>query len=153
MEPIRIIEVKESVFADNDRQAEALRQQLKQERTFLMNLMSSPGSGKTTTLLRTIEKLKPELRIGVMEADIDSAVDAETDARIRAGLNSSLGDATVVLISHRITTLMHADCILVLDKGKVAQIGTHEQLIAQDGIYRDIYDLQLKCAEEVTENA
>lgn len=78
MEPIRIIEVKESVFADNDRQAEALRQQLKQERTFLMNLMSSPGSGKTTTLLRTIEKLKPELRIGVMEADIDSAVDAET---------------------------------------------------------------------------
>ena len=82
-----------------------------------------------------------------------SAVDAETDARIRAGLNSSLGDATVVLISHRITTLMHADCILVLDKGKVAQIGTHEQLIAQDGIYRDIYDLQLKCAEEVTENA
>ena len=78
MEPIRIIEVKESVFADNDRQAERLRQQLKQERTFLMNLMSSPGSGKTTTLLRTIEKLKPELRIGVMEADIDSAVDAET---------------------------------------------------------------------------
>ena len=78
MEPIRIIEVKESVFADNDRQAEMLRQQLKQERTFLMNLMSSPGSGKTTTLLRTIEKLKPELRIGVMEADIDSAVDAET---------------------------------------------------------------------------
>ena len=78
MDPIRIIEVKESVFADNDRQAEALRKQLKQERTFLMNLMSSPGSGKTTTLLRTIEKLKPELRIGVMEADIDSAVDAET---------------------------------------------------------------------------
>ena len=78
MEPIRIIEVKESVFADNDRQAEKLREQLKQERTFLMNLMSSPGSGKTTTLLRTIERLKPELRIGVMEADIDSAVDAET---------------------------------------------------------------------------
>ena len=78
MDPIRIIEVKESVFADNDRQAELLRQQLKQERTFLMNLMSSPGSGKTTTLLRTIETLKPALRIGVMEADIDSAVDAET---------------------------------------------------------------------------
>lgn len=78
MDPIRIIEVKESVFADNDRQAELLRQQLKQDRTFLMNLMSSPGSGKTTTLLRTIETLKPALRIGVMEADIDSAVDAET---------------------------------------------------------------------------
>lgn len=80
-----------------------------------------------------------------------SAVDAETDAKIRAGLNNALGDATVVLISHRITTLMHADCILVLDKGKVSQIGTHEQLIAQDGIYKDIYDLQLKCAEEVSE--
>ncbi len=80
-----------------------------------------------------------------------SAVDAETDARIRAGLNSSLGDATVVLISHRITTLMHADNILVLDKGKVAQFGTHEELIAREGIYKDIYDLQLKCAEEVTD--
>ncbi|MBQ6798968.1 MAG: hydrogenase nickel incorporation protein HypB [Oscillospiraceae bacterium] len=78
MDPIRIIEVKESVFADNDRQAEALRGQLRGERTFLMNLMSSPGSGKTTTLLRTIEQLRDELRIGVMEADIDSAVDAET---------------------------------------------------------------------------
>ena len=81
-----------------------------------------------------------------------SAVDSETDARIRAGLNANLGNATVVLISHRITTLMHADCILVLDKGKVSQIGTHEQLIAQEGIYKDIYDLQLQCAEEVTEN-
>ena len=77
MEPVRIIEVKESVFADNDRQAESLRGQLKEDRTFLLNLMSSPGSGKTTTLLRVIEKLKEELRIGVMEADIDSAVDAE----------------------------------------------------------------------------
>ena len=78
MDPIRIIEVKESVFADNDRQAEALREQLRGEHTFLMNLMSSPGSGKTTTLLRTIEQLREDLRIGVMEADIDSAVDAET---------------------------------------------------------------------------
>ena len=86
MDPIRIIEVKESVFADNDRQAEALRGELKQERTFLMNLMSSPGSGKTTTLLRTIEQLKPDLRIGVMEADIDSAVDAETIGK--AGVKS-----------------------------------------------------------------
>ena len=78
MDPIRIIEVKESVFADNDRQAEQLRGELRKEKTFLMNLMSSPGSGKTTTLLRTIEQLQQELRIGVMEADIDSAVDAET---------------------------------------------------------------------------
>ena len=80
-----------------------------------------------------------------------SAVDAETDARIRAGLRSSLGEATVILISHRITTLMHADLIAVLDKGRLAQLGTHEQLIEQPGIYRDIYDLQLKCAEEVTQ--
>lgn len=78
MEPVKIIEVKESVFADNNRRADALRAQLKESRTFLLNLMSSPGSGKTTTLLRLIERLRGELRIGVMEADIDLAVDAET---------------------------------------------------------------------------
>lgn len=77
MEQVRIIEVKESVFANNDKQADSLREQLKKDRTFLLNLMSSPGSGKTTTLLRVIEKLKEDMRIGVMEADIDSAVDAE----------------------------------------------------------------------------
>ena len=81
MERYKIIEVKESVFADNDREAARLRAQLKRERTFLLNLMSSPGSGKTTTLLRTVERLRGELRIGVMEADIDSSVDAETIAR------------------------------------------------------------------------
>lgn len=79
-EPYKIIEVKESVFADNYREAARLRTQLKQDRTFLLNLMSSPGSGKTTTLLRTLEALKDELRIGVMEADIDSDVDAKTIA-------------------------------------------------------------------------
>ena len=79
-EPYKIIEVKESVFADNDREAARLRTQLKQDRTFLLNLMSSPGSGKTMTLLRTLEALKDELRIGVMEADIDSDVDAKTIA-------------------------------------------------------------------------
>lgn len=77
MEKVRIIEIKESVFADNDREAERLRAALKREKTFLLNLMSSPGSGKTTVLMRTIEALKDKLRIGVMEADIDSAVDAE----------------------------------------------------------------------------
>ena len=77
MDTYKIIEVKESVFADNDREAARLRQELKQSGTFLLNLMSSPGSGKTTTLLRTIETLKDELRMGVMEADIDSDVDAE----------------------------------------------------------------------------
>ena len=79
-EPYKIIEVKESVFADNDREAARLRVQLKQDRTLLLNLMSSPGSGKTTTLLRTLEALKDELHIGVMEADIDSDVDAKTIA-------------------------------------------------------------------------
>ena len=77
MDRYKIIEVKESVFANNDREAERVRKQLKEDKTFLLNLMSSPGSGKTTTLLRTIETLKDELRMGVMEADIDSDVDAE----------------------------------------------------------------------------
>ena len=86
MDKYKIIEVKESVFADNDRQAALLRQQLRQEGTFLLNLMSSPGSGKTTTLLRTVERLKNDLRIGVMEADIDSDVDAA--AMAGAGVRS-----------------------------------------------------------------
>ena len=78
MAELKIIEIKQSIFADNDADAQRLRDGLKQEKTFLLNLMSSPGSGKTTTLLRTLEKLKEEMAIGVMEADIDSAVDAET---------------------------------------------------------------------------
>ena len=76
MEPYKIIEVKESIFADNDARAERLRGELKRQGTFLLNLMSSPGSGKTCTLRRTIEALRGELRMGVMEADIDSDVDA-----------------------------------------------------------------------------
>ena len=86
MERYKIIEVKESVFANNDREAARLREDLKWDKTFLLNLMSSPGSGKTTTLLRTIETLKDELRMGVMEADIDSDVDAEKTAA--AGVKS-----------------------------------------------------------------
>ena len=86
MDTYKIIEVKERVFADNDREAARLRQELKQSGTFLLNLMSSPGSGKTTTLLRTIETLKDELRMGVMEADIDSDVDARRIAE--AGVKS-----------------------------------------------------------------
>ena len=78
MAELKVIEIKQSIFADNDADAQRLRDGLKQEKTFLLNLMSSPGSGKTTTLLRTLEKLKDEMAIGVMEADIDSAVDAET---------------------------------------------------------------------------
>ena len=76
MEKVRILEIKESVFADNDSQADQLRARLKEKGVFLMNLMSSPGSGKTTTLKKTIETLKNDFRIGVMEADIDSDVDA-----------------------------------------------------------------------------
>lgn len=77
MKDFKIIEVKQSVFADNDADAEKLRQQLKEEKTFLLNLMSSPGAGKTTTLKRTIAMLAGEMKIGVMEADIDSDVDAK----------------------------------------------------------------------------
>lgn len=86
MDKYKIIQVKESVFADNDREADRVRQQLKKQGTFLLNLMSSPGSGKTTTLLRTVEGLKDQLRMGVMEADIDSDVDAA--AMANAGVRS-----------------------------------------------------------------
>ena len=81
MKEVRILEIKQSVFADNDRQAQLLRQELKEKKLFLLNLMSSPGSGKTTTLMRTIEALRDTLRIGVMEADIDSDVDARRISR------------------------------------------------------------------------
>jgi hydrogenase accessory protein hypB len=80
LEKVRILEVKQSVFASNDAQAEKLREELKQKGIYLLNLMSSPGSGKTTTLIRLIELLKEDLKIGVMEADIDSDVDAVTIA-------------------------------------------------------------------------
>jgi len=78
MDKYKILEIKQSVFENNDSQAELLREELKKDKTFLLNLMSSPGSGKTTTVLRTIEALKEEMRIGVLEADIDSDVDANT---------------------------------------------------------------------------
>ena len=80
MERVRILEIKQSVFANNDSQAEILRQELKDRGVYLINLMSSPGSGKTTTLTRLVETLGKTLRIGVMEADIDSDVDARTMA-------------------------------------------------------------------------
>ena len=86
MEEIRIIEVKQSVFEDNNKDAEELRKKLKEEKTFLLNLMSSPGSGKTTTLKALAKELFGKLRWAVMEADIDSAVDAE--AMVSAGVPS-----------------------------------------------------------------
>ncbi len=76
MNTFTTMEIKQSIFADNDQDAERLRQELKQEKTFLLNLMSSPGAGKTTTLTQTIAALQEEFRIGIMEADIDSDVDA-----------------------------------------------------------------------------
>lgn len=76
MENYRVIEIKQSVFADNDQDANRLRQELKENKTFLLNLMSSPGSGKTTTLKQTISRMKNKYRMAVMEADIDSDVDA-----------------------------------------------------------------------------
>jgi len=77
MDEVKIIEIKKSVFADNDEDATLLRKELKEKGVFLLNLMSSPGSGKTTTLIKTINALKDDLKIAVMEADIDSDVDAK----------------------------------------------------------------------------
>ena len=86
MEEIKIIELKQSVFEDNNKDADLLRNALKKSKTFLINLMSSPGSGKTTTLLALSQILAKQLRMAVMEADIDSKVDAETLSR--AGVTS-----------------------------------------------------------------
>ncbi|MCX7773463.1 MAG: hydrogenase nickel incorporation protein HypB [Clostridia bacterium] len=80
MGEFRILDIKASVFESNDREAEILREELKRQGVFLLNLMSSPGAGKTTTLRQTIARLKDELRIAVMEADIDSDVDARAIA-------------------------------------------------------------------------
>lgn len=77
-----------------------------------------------------------------------SAVDAETDARIRSSLREDTGNATVILIAHRITTLMHADQIIVMEKGRIRESGTHEELLALKGIYSRIYDLQTEGAGE-----
>ena len=86
MKDYKVIEVKRRIFEDNDADANKLREELKQEGTFLLNLMSSPGAGKTTTLKRTIAMLKGEMKIGIMEADIDSEVDAQaiTETGVRA---------------------------------------------------------------------
>lgn len=74
----KVYEIKQRVFADNDLEADKVRTELKKDKTFLLNLMSSPGAGKTTTLTKTIAAMKHDFRIGVMEADIDSAIDADT---------------------------------------------------------------------------
>ncbi len=105
----------------------------------------SGGQKQRTAVARMLTQNAP---IMIFD-DSMSAVDAETDAKIRAQLHEHLGKGTVILISHRVTTLMSADCILVLDKGEVKQMGTHEELLQQEGIYRSIYNMQMNC--EVTE--
>lgn len=82
MKELKVLEIKQNIFDDNNKEADKLRMSLKERKVFLLNLMSSPGSGKTTTLTRTIEQLKDSLRIGVMEADIDSDVDAKKIAEL-----------------------------------------------------------------------
>ena len=79
-----------------------------------------------------------------------SAVDTETDAKIRSALEKRFGSATIILISHRITTLNKADKVLVLEQGRVSQFGTPEELREQPGLYRQIYDIQSYSEEEVT---
>ena len=83
---LRIIKVKESILEDNDADAEKLREELKEERTFYINVMSSPGSGKTSSILQLIERLRGEFRIGVLEADIDG--DCDTRTMLEAGVES-----------------------------------------------------------------
>jgi hydrogenase nickel incorporation protein HypB len=103
MEEVRLIEVKQDIQADNVKAADELRKRLSRQKTFLLNLMSSPGAGKTTTILKTIETLRGDLEVGVLEADIDSVVDAEKMAaagistvQLRTGGFCHL-DATMVI--------------------------------------------------------
>lgn len=81
MKDYKVLKIQKSVYEDNDKEAEIIREDLKEKGVFLINLMSSPGSGKTTTVVRTIEALRDEMNIGIIEADIDSDVDAETVAK------------------------------------------------------------------------
>lgn len=102
MEEVRLIEVKENIMADNDEAADNLRERLSNEKTFLINLMASPGAGKTSLILKTIEGLKNDLRIGVIEADIDSMVDAE-----------KVAEAGVVAVQLRTGGFCHLDASMV----------------------------------------
>ena len=104
----------------------------------------SGGQKQRTAIARMLIRKCPVMIFD----DSLSAVDAETDARIRAALRQDTAEATVILISHRITTIMHADRIIVMEKGRVMEKGTHEELLALGGIYRRIYDLQMNAAGE-----
>ncbi|MDO4313475.1 MAG: hydrogenase nickel incorporation protein HypB [Eubacteriales bacterium] len=113
MDQFRVLEVKRSIFEDNDRDAERLREQLKGEKTFLINLMSSPGAGKTTTLTKTIAALKDEMKIGIMEADIDSDVDAHT-----------ISEAGVKVIQLHTGGMCHLDADMT--RQGIRELGTKE---------------------------
>lgn len=108
----------------------------------------SGGQKQRTAIARMLMQKMP---IMVFDDSL-SAVDAETDAQIRQELNRNLKGSTKILISHRVTTLRQADCILVLDKGKVAEIGSHEELMEKQGIYWKIYQMQMSITEEVEAN-
>lgn len=107
----------------------------------------SGGQKQRTAIARMLMSNTP---IMVFDDSL-SAVDAETDFKIRKALKSRMAKATVILIAHRVSTLMEADCILVLDNGKAAELGSHEELMKKQGIYRKIYDMQMNMAEEVQE--
>ena len=92
----KVYEIKQRVFADNDLEADKVRTELKKDKTFLLNLMSSPGAGKTTTLTKTIDAMKHDFRIGVMEADIDSAVDADMTRQGLLELDTSDVDLVIL---------------------------------------------------------
>ena len=104
----------------------------------------SGGQKQRTAIARMLTQKTP---IMIFDDSL-SAVDAETDAKIRKALQDNLGDSTVILIAHRITTLMQADCIMVLDKGEITEMGTHAELMEKNGVYRKIYDMQMSIAEE-----
>ncbi len=104
----------------------------------------SGGQKQRTAIARMLTQQAP---IMVFDDSL-SAVDSETDAKIRQALHQNLGDSTVILISHRVTTLMQADCIMILDQGRIAEMGTHDQLMKKGGIYRRIYDLQMDAGKE-----
>lgn len=108
----------------------------------------SGGQKQRTAIARMLTQGTP---IMVFDDSL-SAVDAETDARIRKELRENLGDSTVILIAHRVTTISQADCIMVMDQGKIVEIGTHEELMARKGVYRKIYDMQMTISEEVEEH-
>ena len=104
----------------------------------------SGGQKQRTAIARMLTQKTP---IMVFDDSL-SAVDAQTDAFIRRNLQTKLADATVILIAHRVTTLMHADCIMVMDKGRVVEMGSHKELMEKQGVYKTIYDMQMSLGEE-----